>query len=162
MRGKRHWRFTMIVAAVPLVALLMLSGCSALKSKKTSAPPNKPGQTAKAEPRALYYDFGDVLLPRELKVDTENSFVFRTPGLTAGVLSLKGRVEINSLITFFENKMPVDGWQAISAFKAPRTMMLFKKQTRWCVISIMDSQFSTRVEIWVAPTVPGADSGLTH
>jgi hypothetical protein len=39
-------------------------------------------------------------------------------------------------------------------------MMLYKKQTRWCVISITEGQLNTLVEIWVAPTVPGVDSGL--
>ena len=39
-------------------------------------------------------------------------------------------------------------------------MMLYKKQSRWCVISITEGQMSTRVEIWVAPTVAGETSGL--
>ena len=50
----------------------------------------------------------------------------------------------------------------ISAFKSPRTMMLFQKQTRWCVINITEGQFSTQVEIWVAPTISadGMEMGL--
>ena len=160
MQRKNHRTRVVGVATILLAAVLTLGGCSALKSKKGTASPGPAGQPAPAKSKTLYYDFGDVLLPGELKVDKENSFVFRTPGLTAGVLSLKGRVEMNSLITFFENKMPVDGWQAISAFKAPRTMLLFKKQTRWCAISITEVQFNTRVEIWIAPTVTQADTGL--
>ncbi len=161
MRGKNNRTCAIGFAAILMTAILILGGCSALKSNKGTSSSGQPGQPAKAKPKSLYYDFGDVLLPSELKIDKENSFVFRTPGLTAGVLSLKGRVEINSLITFFENKMPVDGWQAISAFKAPRSMMLFRKQTRWCVISITEAQFNTRVEIWVAPTMAQGDTGLT-
>lgn len=162
MRGKNHPIGKLSVVLLLLAVMLMLGGCSSLRSKKGAPGTQTQNPTAKTAPKTRYYDFGDVLLPSELKIDTEHSFVFRTPGLTAGVLSLQGRVEVNSLITFFENKMPVDGWQAISAFKAPRTMMLFKKQTRWCVISITESQFNTNVEIWVAPTVPSAETGLTH
>ena len=143
------------------IALILLSGCSVLKSKKSTPPGSSPSGTA-AESAPVYYDFGDIMLPRELKVEKKDSFVFRTPGLTAGVLALTGRVEINSLIAFFENKMPVDGWRMISAFKSPRTMMLFQKQTRWCVINITEGQFSTQVEIWVAPTISadGMEMGL--
>ena len=160
MRGKRFGFSTVGVFFMVIAAMYMLSGCSALKSKSTDPQTGSVGQPAVAKPKTIYYDFGDVLLPSELKIDKDDSFVFRTPGLTAGVLSLKGRVEINSLINFFENKMPVDGWQAISSFKAPKSMMLYKKQSRWCVISITEGQMSTRVEIWVAPTVAGDASGL--
>lgn len=154
MNAKMMKRLPMGVTALVLIAiaLILLSGCSVLKSKK-STPPGASSSGSAAENAPVYYDFGDVMLPRELKVEKKDSFVFRTPGLTAGVLALSGRVEINSLIAFFENKMPVDGWRMISAFKSPRTMMLFQKQTRWCVINITEGQLSTEVEIWVAPTI---------
>ena len=140
-------------------ALMLFTGCSALKSKKT--PSTGPGgSTAAPQAKNIYLDFGDVLLPRELKMNRGESFVFSTSGFTAGLLSLKGRVEINSLIAYFENKMPVDGWQLISAIKSSRSMLLFKKQTRWCVISIVEGQINTSVEIWVAPTMGDMDSGL--
>jgi hypothetical protein len=160
MRGKIFRFSTIGIFVMMIAALFLFSGCSALKSKKSSSQTGSAGQATVAKPKTTYYDFGDILLPSELKIVKEDSFVFRTPGLAAGVLSLKGRVEINSLINFFENKMPVDGWQAISSFKAPRTMMLYKKQARWCVISITEGQLSTRVEIWVAPTVSEAETGL--
>ncbi len=160
MQGMNRRTGLIGAAAMLLAVVLMLGGCSALRSKKGPATMDQPEKSATAKPKAQYYDFGDILLPIELKVDKENSFVFSTPGLTAGVLSLKGNVEINSLIAFFESKMPVDGWQVVSAFKAPRSMMLFKKQTRWCAISVTEARFSTRVEIWVAPTVAEAGTGL--
>jgi len=147
------------VWAIVLAALLLATGCSVLRSKK-AASTGSSRSTAAAQPKSIYLDFGDVLLPTELKVDRGNSFVFSTSGFTAGLLSLGGRVEVNSLITYFENKMPVDGWQMISAIKASRSMLLFKKQARWCVISIVEGQLSTGVEIWVAPTVGAEETGL--
>lgn len=151
----------LMVLALGLAILLLITGCSVLNSKEVPDPgeSNAIAEDA-AKDAPVYYDFGDVLIPRELEVDKDNSFVFHTPGLTAGVMAMTGNVEVNSLITFFENKMPVDGWRQISAFKAPRSMMLFKKQTRWCVISIIEGQFSTRVEIWVAPTMEEVSTGL--
>jgi len=101
----------------------------------------------------IYYDFGDVRVPDELKVDNKASFVYKTPGFSAGVLVLAGNVEIYSLIAFFENSMNTDRWEFVSSFKSPRTIMIFKKQDRRCVINITEKKFSTLVEIWVAPTV---------
>jgi hypothetical protein len=140
---------------------IAIMGCSALRSKnqKTAASPAPPRETGQ---KPLYYDFGDVLIPTELKVNEDKSFVFRTPGLVAGVLALKGRVEVNSLIAFFENNMAKDNWRQVSAFKSPRSMMLFQKENRWCVISITDQVklLNTEVEIWVSPTMGFGESRL--
>ena len=135
-----------------LVVLLALTGCATLESKKeTSALSN--GPAAQPVQKTMYLDFGDVLFPNQLSLERDDSFIFTTSGLTAGLLSLSGRADVNSLITFFENKMPEDGWQMISEIKAARSMLLFKKKDRWCVISIREGRLKTGVEVWVAPTM---------
>jgi hypothetical protein len=95
-----------------------------------------------------------------MKVDKNASFVFRTPGLSAGVLSMKGRVDDSSLISFFESNMANDNWSLVSAFKSYRNIMLFKKENRWCVINITEKKMYTWLEIWVSPTIAGASPGL--
>lgn len=141
------------------ILFLLSAGCAYLKQnkEKTSSPATSEKNSG-ASP--LYYDFGDVLVPSELKVNKDASFVYRTPGFSAGVLILKGRVEMASLIAFFENNMSKDNWQPISSFKSPRSIMLFHKENRWCVINISEKEFNTHVEIWVAPTSSEAGSGL--
>ena len=111
-------------------------------------------------PAPLYYDFGDVLIPSELEVNKNASFVFRTPGFSAGVLSLKGRVEGNSLIKFFDANMVKDNWQLVSSFKSRRTIMLFHKENRWCVINITEKDYYTYAEVWVSPATAEAGTGL--
>ena len=141
------------------VLILMGGGCAHLDQNKGDTSLQAAGQKGDgASP--LYYDFGDVLVPSELKVNPNDSFVYRTPGFSAGVLVMKGRVEMTSLIAFFENNMSKDNWQPISSFKSPRTIMLFQKENRWCIINISEREFNTHVEIWVAPTTGEARSGL--
>ena len=135
---------------VMMALMLMLGGCGS-KKINTDVPAGA-GSTVDKGPMPLYYDFGDVLVPSELEVNKDGSFVFRTPGFSAGVLSLKGRVEINSLIDFFDNNMAKDNWRLVSSFKSRRTIMLFHKENRWCVINITEKDFYTYVEIWVSPT----------
>ena len=133
-----------------LAALFFLfSGCAHSKKQQEE---ESSGLSTEGLAPPIYYDFGDVRLPEELKVVKNDSFVYKTPGFSAGVLVLEGRVEIYSLISFFENSMRNDQWTFVSSFKSTRTIMIFRKMDRYCVINITDRQFSTLVEIWVAPT----------
>jgi hypothetical protein len=108
----------------------------------------------------LYYDFEDVLVPAELKVDKDRSFVYHAQDFRAGLLVLKGRVELNSLIRFFENNMSKDNWRLVSSFKSPRTILFFNKPNRICIINITEKWFSNEVEIWVAPILESAVGNL--
>ena len=156
MDNKFRNRIDLLILAMTTALLMLFAACS-------STPKNTDGSDAKtrAENDApLYYDFSDVLVPRELKLYPKSSFVYHTSGLTAGVLVFKSEVERSSLIDFFLNNMAKDNWQVISTFKSPRTLLLFQKQNRWCVINITDSNWENLVEIWVAPYSGFAESGL--
>ena len=160
MTDLRRWM--VFWGALALVAVFVMStGCASLKKDATGLEEPEPEVTSKAEePEPLYYDFEDVLVPIELKVDKDKSFVYHAPGFTAGILALSGRTEINSLIRFFENNMTKDNWRLVSSFKSPRTIMFFNKPNRSCIINITERRLKTEVEIWVAPTVEDAESTL--
>jgi len=139
-----------------IMVLLLVVACS-------STPKNTDGSEAREkdnEKAPLYYDFGDVLIPRELELDVNSSFVYHSSGLTAGILAFKSKVELGSMIEFFESNMAKDNWQAVGTFKSPRTLLLFQKENRWCVINITDNRWDTLVEIWVAPFSDISGSGL--
>ncbi|MDY6839406.1 MAG: hypothetical protein SWH78_15685 [Thermodesulfobacteriota bacterium] len=136
-----------------LVVVTSFCGCATWPPKTTGAEtPEVEGIEGPQAPEPVYYDFDDVLVPLELKVDKGKSFVYHAPDFKAGILSLSGRVEIDSVIRFFENNMAKDNWRLLSAFKSPRTIMFFNKPNRSCIINITERQFRTEVEIWVAPT----------
>ena len=144
--------------AFNIIALLMLLSGACSSTPKTTD--GSEARTKDEQNSPLYYDFEDVLVPRELKLNAESSFVYHSSGLTAGVLVFRSEVERNSLIQFFENNMAKDNWQYVSSFKSTRTLLLFKKENRWCVINITDNKWDTRVEIWVAPFSGNSGSGL--
>ena len=152
---KRLYR---VILGFMIAMIISIGGCSSLNQKNDTA--TSPSTKTSSGVPALYYDFGDVLVPKELKVDKKSSFIYQTEGFSAGVLVLKGRIETNSLISFFETNMTKDNWNLISSFKSERTMLLFQKVHRWCVINITDETFNTYVEIWVAPTTKGTQTGL--
>lgn len=139
------------------LALVFLGAACSSTPKTTDG---SEARQAEQKEAPLYYDFEDVLVPKDLKLNAKTSFVYQTSGLTAGVLIFSSKVERNSLIQFFENNMAKDNWQAVSSFKSPRTLLLFEKDNRWCVINITDNSWDTLVEIWVAPYSGRSESGL--
>jgi len=156
IRQKRNF---LAFIGIGAVFFLIISGCAVGKTKK-SGPGSQVTAPKDKGPSPLYYDFGDVLIPNELKVNKKESFVYKTSGFSVGVLTLSGRVAISSLIAFFESNMQNDNWRIISLFKSPRTIMLFQKENRWCMINITEKDFKTYVEVWVAPTIDEAEAGL--
>jgi hypothetical protein len=141
-----------------MVLPMLVTGCLTALSKNENKMKPKPGIR---QPTSLYYDFGDVLIPKELKIVQDPSFIYRTGGYACGLMVLKGRVELTSMINFFANNMVKDNWRLLSTFKSPRTLLLFQKDNRWCIITITESRYSlpSEVAIWVAPTGSQAGTG---
>lgn len=152
MISKKSRKFFVAWIGIIAVFSLSITGCSVLQPDKKDSASHPTAKKPKG-PAPLYYEFEDVLVPKELKLNKKSSFIVKTMGFKAGVLSFGGRVETSSLIAFFENNMANDNWEIVSSLQSPRTILLFKKEKRWCMINITDKEFSTIVEIWVAPTV---------
>lgn len=155
----RHRKGALIWIGVLVLFCIFAVGCSTLEKKNidrtaSSSDPKPDKKEDKNKP--LYYEFSDVLIPAQLTPIQDSSFVYQTAGLSAGVMTFKGRVEMSSLVTFFERNMRKDNWRRVSVFKSPRTILLFQKDNRWCVIHIT-AGYKTDVTIWVAPTL--ADPG---
>lgn len=142
--------FTKVSFALILSAAV--AGCSGMNSgaNKDSTDASN-SQTREAT--AVYYDFKDILIPKELNVVKGGTVVVSTPNYTSGIITLKGRVESRSLFNFFSNNMNKDNWNMVSNIKSPEsTIMVFQKESRWAVITIREKDFSTYVEVGVAPT----------
>lgn len=156
-------RFRILIGISTLLFIFtVFSGCARLKATSRGSEKSTPAVKKQDDtPVPLYYDFEDILVPSELKVEKKRSFVYHSPDFTAGVLALTGRVEINSLIKFFDNNMAKDNWRLEASFKlANRTIMFFNKPNRGSIINITGKQFKTEVEIWVAPVMGAAEEGL--
>lgn len=139
-------------ASIALVVLaLAVSACTTLSSERNEG--DRPAAAEAPASDTVYYDFDDIEVPRELSIDRDDSFVYDTTGYAAGVLTLKGRVEFDSLVRFFEANMPKDNWRAVGHIKAASAMILFHKENRWCVITLEEGTYYTYARIWVAPTV---------
>lgn len=147
-------RVEVFIAVFCYIIIIFITGCSGLDIQKENAASSSESQKLAeiGEPAiSLYYDFLDVAVPKELEINQEKSFVFKTTESTTGLLSFSGNVEANSLINFFSNKMSEDNWCLLSIFKSPKNLMFFQKENRFCVITIIRKTFTTEVEILITP-----------
>ncbi len=137
---------TRVLILICLSAFCLFSlGCAGSKKSGT--------QLSAKETTAIYYEFEDVLVPKDMKIVEDSTVVVSTPGYTSGILTLKGRVKKSSLFHFFNNNMLKDNWNMVSHIKSPASFILiFKKKGRWAVITIREKLYYTYVEIGVAPT----------
>ncbi len=146
------------VMLVGLGLMGFLLGCGSVlqEEKKESAPMASPAPkiSKKADrPEGRYYDFDDIQIPNELKLDVGSSQVFQSPTVSAGVLVFNGYVEVRSLIDFFKDSMARDNWQLKGNFKLPpKTILYFEKKNKRSVFFIEESMINTRAEVWMIPT----------
>lgn len=153
-----------------LIVLLLfsglLSGCAALiptaptvaTSVGTTAgseywrsegfPPT--GGTVDAKPD--YLDFDHILLPSGLGVEQDQSRLFKVGKLKGGLLALKGSLDLNSLMAFFRQSMPADGWKIMGEFTYPQATLFFSRPGKACIITMYETMVYTHVRIWVTPT----------
>ena len=151
MATKKRRNSAWIWMALVCLLAVSASGCTGLRSPGMGS--SAGDMSAGGSP--LYYGFPDVLIPAELREDKRNSYLIQSQGFSAGILAFRGRVDRGSLIAFFRENMAKDNWRTIGGFTASRSILLFHKDNRWCVINIAEGDFSTAVEIGVVPTTAG-------
>jgi len=136
-----------------VLIFVFISGCATQTLSEKVTPLEESQQSKETEEASisLYYDFKDVPVPKELKLQKEKSFVFRTNEFSTGILTFSGRVEPDSLISYFIKKMPDDAWSFLSSLKSTKNILFFYKENRFCIITIISKAFSTDLEILITP-----------
>lgn len=154
--------FQGLIRLLVVVAMAGAFACSSTGSRSGTPPPNPVAQpsgavstgaggTASTSPRPLFYDFPDIPVPRELDLQAGDSYVVQSGTTKTGLLTLRGRVDLNSVVSFFQLAMPREGWKARGNFNYQRSILIFEKRDRICVIRLHEGMVYTTVEIFVTP-----------
>lgn len=144
------------------LCLLAAYGCS----HSSPPPPNpvaqsqpqsggSPSTSTATGPRPQFLDFPDIPIPSELSLQPKESYVFQAGSTKTGVLTLRGRVDINSLINFFTMAMPRENWRPLGQFRYKRSVLFFGKPDKTCMIELNEGTIWTWVDIFVAPMPAG-------
>jgi hypothetical protein len=158
--------YELAVVTLAITFMLVAGGCSSMGGQ-SSPPPNPVGQQAQpgaatssppeassstiAAPRPVFYDFPDIPTPQELDIQSKESYVVQAGAIKTGILTLRGRVDLNSLINFFQMAMPRENWKPKGSFRYQRSVLIFEKPDKTCVIRLYEDIVYTYVEIFVTP-----------
>ncbi len=151
---------------VCFLVMVLCSGCGTT-GKGSAPPPNPMGQSSDLAPgstsppppllppassQSLVFDFPDVPVPQELSRIDGESFVFQSGPLVVGLMTLRGtHVDVQSIINFYKIAMPRENWKPRGGFNAKKTVLIFEKPDKTCVINVYEKLFRTYVEVYVAP-----------
>lgn len=126
---------------------LLLAGCGTV-GREGRDEPGRPGETV-----GKYYHFEDIRVPTELNYQQKKSFVYETPRFKTGILFFtKWRLDVDSLIDFFNYYMEKDNWKLVNSFKGKESILNFSKPEKTCTIKIKENWLgTTEVEIRVGP-----------
>ncbi len=148
--------FGLVGFGIGVMGFLLGCGSVLQEQKKESSPTQITAPTIATKvdrPDGRYYDFEDIQIPNELKIDSKNSKTFQSPTVSAGLLVFDGYVDVKSLVNFFKDVMARDNWQGKGNFKLPpKTILLFEKKNKRSLFFIEENMFNTHVEVWLIPT----------
>lgn len=102
----------------------------------------------------IYLDFEDIQIPSGLKILRKKSYVYETETIKTGVLIFQTKLKRGEIEAYFKENMAKDNWVLTSSFKFHRSILLYSKPNKNCVILIekdADTITKTLVEIWVSP-----------
>ena len=139
-----------IVLLSIIMSLIFLPCCSTVSNNNVSSSEGTAEETdIKVGPVPVYYDFDDISVPSDMELDKKKSYIYETNITKNGILVFKGRVDVNSLVSFFKTNMPRDNWVFISSYKYKDYILNFRKGGKNCLITMYDKLFNTIVEIRV-------------
>jgi hypothetical protein len=134
---------------------LAWSGCGTTVRERQKGLPvtEATGETKREPDRTGIYYLDDVRVPKELNFKPNKSFVYETQKFKAGILHFtKWRLDVSSLIDFFNYNMEKDNWKLITSFKGKESFLNFSKPDKTCAVRIKEKWTGTTVvEIRVGP-----------
>ncbi len=148
----------MLKRIILLVLILFVAGCANMRGKSENdaafqpldLPPESEAVTH------IYYDFDDIPIPREMKINPKDSILFESQNIRSGMLNFTGRVDSDSLFNYFQISMANEGWRLLNSIKYSTYMLAFDKPDRLCIIRIVPRQFTSELQIWISPKLTTA------
>jgi hypothetical protein len=143
----------MLKKFVSLILVLFLFGCANLRGQSDTQTGYQPVETQPESESVThkYYDFDDIPIPREMKINVKESILYESQNIRSGMLLFSGRVNSDSLFSYFQTSMSNEGWKLISYIKYGTYIMTFEKPNKLCIIRIIDRSFTSELQIWISP-----------
>ncbi len=164
-------KYRMLSSTLVVFLIIAISSCANFKTPgNMDSNGSATAGPAPAMPPQSLFIFPDLPIPVELEKDRSRTMMIKTQQFQGGIVVLRGRVTVDSLIDFFSKKLVENGWQLVSALNAKRSLLAFTKGNQGhCLIQVYETPggFNTEVQIWLVepmeaiqpppPPPPGSD-----
>jgi hypothetical protein len=104
-----------------------LSGCTTISANRI-------------EPQAIL-KFSDLPIPAGLKALPQVSYSFENAGVRVAVLKYQGKANIDQVINFFKEQMPMYNWNLINIIEYGQRLLNFERENETCIITIQVAGF---------------------
>ncbi len=146
-----------IQALIPALLLILLAGCNGVNLGQNSSPDGGTNTSQSYFPTK----FRDFEVPNELKVARDQTLFINTSSFIGGVVSLSGRLEVESLSDFFNQSMQKNGWKLTGEAHYKNNLLAFSKPNKNCMITIIAGEFggSTKVYAYITEDLTAGGGG---
>jgi hypothetical protein len=95
---------------------------------------------SRLEPQSIL-KFSDVPIPNGLKPLPQTSYSFENAGVRVAVLKYQGRANIDQLINFYKEQMPMYNWNLINIIEYGQRLLNFERENETCIITLQVAGF---------------------
>lgn len=126
--------------------VLVLSGCVSTVKKD-----NFPNSTSNLLEPSATLKFSDLPVPAGFKLLPQNSYSFESTGVRVGVLKYQGRANIEQVISFYKEQMPMYNWDLINMVEYGERLLNFERENETCIISLSPKGNNITITLSLGP-----------
>jgi hypothetical protein len=124
--------------------LSFILGCQTFTKKKKASPNESlvPAMTSR---------FNDVPVPTEFKFMPGDSYSFENSGVRVGVLSYQGQADIDQVLAFYKEQMPMFNWRLLNIIEYNQRILNFDRDSESCIVTLMPKGNSVIISVYLGP-----------
>ena len=123
----KFFRKLFFLSTICFLLSVALTGCSTTSNSRI-------------EPQAIL-KFSDLPIPAGLKSLPQASYSFENAGVRVAVLKYQGKVNIDQVINFYKEQMPMYNWNLINIIEYGQRLLNFERENETCIITIQVAGF---------------------
>lgn len=125
--------------------VIVLSGCAGAPPKDASL-----RNESLLEPQSIL-KFSDIPVPAGFKFQAEESYSFESAGVRVGVLKYQGKADIEQVVNFYKDQMPLYNWQLLNAMEYGQRLLNFERELDSCIITLTSKGRAVSVIVSLGP-----------
>ena len=127
--------------------VLVFLGCADLSKKEDNLSSKN---ASLLEPSAIL-KFNDVPVPAGFKLMPQDSYSFETSGVRVGILRYKGKANVDQVINFYKEQMPMYNWNLLNVIEYGDRLMNFDRENETCIIGLLSKGNSITITVSLGP-----------